>query len=93
MTLTLQLSVVSGYLRTEAKLTAAVLELALWQHQAWLVKMKERCCGGRDCGDATCQDLMVRLPIKSGVHPLNAAEKLLGFGMLGLEVLASPAGQ
>ena len=98
MTLTLQLSVVSGCLLTEdcrsaAKKTAAVLKLAQWQHQVWLVKMKQRCCGCNDCGDATCQDLMVRLPMKRCVYPLDAAEKRLGSGMLGLDVFASPAGQ
>ena len=62
--MTLQLSVVSGYVLTEAKKTAAVLKLVQRQHQVWLVKMKERCCGGSVCGDATCQDLMVRLPME-----------------------------
>jgi len=87
-----QLSVVSGCLLTEAKKTAAVLTLAQLQQQVWLVKMKERCCGGSDCGDATCQDLTVRLPMKRCVHPLEAAEQLLGLGMLGLGVFASPTG-
>ncbi len=50
----LQLSVVSGYVLTEAKNTAAVLKLVQQQHQVWLVMMKERCCSGSDCGDATC---------------------------------------
>jgi len=54
VTLMLQLSVVSGYVLTEAKNTAAVLKLVQQQHQVWLVMMKERCCSGSDCGDATC---------------------------------------
>ncbi len=93
MTLTLQLSVVSGYVLTEAKKTAAVLKLVQWQHQVWLVKMKERCCGCNDCGDATCQDLTVKLPMKRCVHLLDAAEQLVGLGTLGVSAFASPAGQ